>query len=290
LDNITQRDKKVQRVILIEGSANLVVLVAKLIVGLKTGSLAIVGDAIHSLTDVANNIVAWVVVRISSSPPDREHPYGHRKFETLAVFFLASLLVVLSFELALHAINKDDTEIESSAWGLGIMLAVLATNIALSTWQRIWAKKLQSDILLADATHTFADVLTTIVVIIGWQLSAMGYLWLDRICALGVSALVFYLAYSLFKRAFPVLVDQFALDPELLSGAILQVQGVRKVSRVRSRWVGTEKSIDLIIAVDSDLSTTDSHSIATNVESLIEEKFGVSDISIHVEPVHKQAR
>ena len=84
-----QRDKDVQRVILIEGLINFLVLIAKLVVGFTTGSLAIVGDAIHSLTDVINNIVAWVVTRISSTPPDREHPYGHRKFETLAVLFLA---------------------------------------------------------------------------------------------------------------------------------------------------------------------------------------------------------
>jgi len=285
LNNNSQRDKNVQRVILIEGSINFVVLVAKLVVGLSAGSLAIVGDAIHSLTDVVNNIVAWIVTRISSSPPDREHPYGHRKFETLAVFFLASLLVVLSFELAMHAINKDDTEIENSVWGLGVMLVVLIINMSLATWQRKWARELKSDILLADATHTFSDVLTTIVVIVGWQLSAMGYLWLDRICALGVSFLVFYLAYSLFKRAFPILVDQFALDPELLSNSIQEVEGVRKVNRVRSRWIGSEKSIDLIISVDPELSTVDSHNIATNVESLIEKEYGVSDISIHVEPI-----
>ena len=289
LDDNSQRDKSVQRVILIEGLVNFVVLVAKLSVGLATGSLAIVGDAIHSLTDVVNNVVAWVVIRLSSSPPDREHPYGHRKFETVAVFFLASLLVVLSFELAIRAMSKDDTDIESSVWGLGVMLAVLLTNIVLSAWQGRWARKLNSDILLADATHTFSDVLTTIVVIVGWQLSAMGYFWLDKICAIGVSLLVLYLAYGLFKRAFPVLVDQFALDPEMLSQSVRGVQGVRKVSRVRSRWIGSEKSIDLVISVDSELSTEDSHSIATNVESLIEEKYGVSDISIHVEPANIQA-
>ena len=83
-----KRNKAIQRVILIEGSINAFVLVAKLIVGFTTGSLAIIGDAIHSLTAVVNNIVAWVVVRMSSAPPDREHPYGHQKFETIAVFFL----------------------------------------------------------------------------------------------------------------------------------------------------------------------------------------------------------
>ena len=283
--DITQRYKEVQRIILIEGSVNLLVLIAKVIVGFTTGSLAIIGDAIHSLTDVVNNIIAWIVIRLSSLPPDREHPYGHRKFETLAVFFLASLLTVLSFELALRAINKDDPEIVSSSWGIGVMLAVLLVNISLATWQRMWARRLRSDILLADASHTFADVLTTIVVIAGWQLSAMGYLWMDRACALGVSALVFYLAYRLFKRALPILIDQFALDPELLSSVVRGVNGVRQVNRVRSRWIGEDKSIDLIISVDAELSTNDSHDIATTVELLIEKKFGVSDISIHVEPL-----
>lgn len=282
-----QRDKDIQRIIVIEGSANLVVLIAKAAVGVSTGSLAILGDAIHSLTDVINNVVAWLVIKVSSSPPDREHPYGHRKFETLAVFFLATLLAVLSFELAWHAITKDDTEIASSAWELGIMLAVLGVNISLATWQRMWARRLQSDILLADASHTFADVLTTIVIIAGWQLSSLGYLWLDRVCALAVAALVLYLSYSLFKRAAPILVDQFAINPELLSQTIKKVAGVCEIKRVRSRWIGSDKAIDLIISVDPKLTTDDSHKIASSIEQLIEEEFDVSDISIHVEPFHE---
>lgn len=282
--NSSQRDKNVQRIILIEGSANFLVLLAKLGVGISTGSLAILGDAIHSLTDIVNNIVAWSVVRLSSLPPDREHPYGHRKFETLAVFFLASLLAVLAFELALHAIQKEDTAVVTSTWELGIMLAVLAVNISLTTWQRMWARRLQSDILMADASHTFADVLTTIVVILGWQLSAMGYLWLDRACALAVAGLIFYLAYSLFKKAKPVLVDEFALDPELLSHTIANVNGVLQVNRVRSRWIGSDMAVDVVISVDPHLSTDESHKIATQIESLIEDEFGVLDVSIHVEP------
>ncbi len=287
--SIAKKDKQVQRIILIEGSINLIVLIAKLIVGLVTGSLAILGDAIHSLTDVVNNIFAWFVIRISSAPPDIEHPYGHRKFETLAVFFLASLLTVLAFELALHAIRKEDVEIVDSAWGLAVMLAVLMVNISLAAWQRMWAKRLQSDILQADASHTFADVSTTVVVIVGWQLSAMGYVWLDRVCALAVSGLIFWLAYGLYKRAFPVLLDGFSLDPELLSSAIHDVEGVLQVYRIRSRWIGDEKSVDLVISVDPTISTTDSHIIANNVESLIADVFGVSDISIHIEPHHEEA-
>ena len=269
---------------MIEGAVNVTVLIAKVMVGLATGSLAIFADAIHSLTDIVNNIVAWAVIRLSSSPPDVEHPYGHRKFEAMAVFFLASLLAVFSLELAIHAIKKDDTEIVHSTWGLGVMLAVLVINISVSAWQRMWARRLQSDILYADASHTFSDALTTIVVIVGWQLSAAGYLWLDRACALAVSALIFYLAYSLFRRVFPILVDQSSLDPVILSNTIKKIDGVIKVNRVRSRWIGSDKSVDLVISVDPDISTYESHNIANNIESLITEKYDVLDISIHVEP------
>lgn len=280
----SRRDRHVRRIILIEGSANLVVLVTKVVVGVSTGSLAVLGDAIHSLTDVMNNIVAWVVMRLANVPADREHPYGHRKFETLAVFCLATLLVTLAFELALQAVRRDVTDIASGAWEFGLMLAVLGVNVALASWQRLWARRLSSDILLADATHTFADVLTTIVVIGGWQLSAMGYFWLDRACALGVAGLVFYLAFSLFRRAIPVLVDQSAIDPALLAEATAGIRGVRNVRRVRSRWMGSDRAVDMIVMVDPRLSTPESHVIADQIESVLEKRFDVGDVSIHIEP------
>ena len=277
------KDKKVRQIILIEGTANLIVLAIKIFVGLTTGSLAVLGDALHSLTDVANNVIAWIVIRLSSMPPDREHPYGHRKFETLAVFGLATLLTVVAFELALRAFNTINAEVISEPWGLGMMIGVLGVNIALSVWQRHWARKLDSEILLADASHTFGDALTTVVVIVGWQLSAMGYAWLDKVTALGVAGLIFYLAYGLFKRVIPVLVDQISIEPEELIKALQEVEGVREVLRVRSRWIGSTKSVDVKVSADPNLSTKDSHAIADKVESLLQQKFDVSDSSVHIE-------
>jgi cation diffusion facilitator family transporter len=287
MNDIADRHSKVKRVILIEGAANLCVLIAKTIVGLSTGSLAILGDALHSLTDLANNVVAWIVVHLSRMPADREHPYGHRKFETLGVFFLASLLVVLAFELGLNAIRKDDAVIASSPLDLGVMFSVLGINIGIAWWQRRWAQRLKSDILLADASHTFSDVMVTLTVIAGWQLSAMGYPWLDRLCALGVAGLILYLAYTLFKRAIPTLVDQYAIDPDVLIAAVKEVKGVRKVVRVRSRWIGPSPAVDLVIGVDPELPTTESHEISDRVELLIENRFHITDVSIHVEPHHR---
>ena len=280
----TENRRAIQRVILIEGLANLLVLLLKLIVGLTTGSLAVLGDAIHSLSDAANNVVAWFVIRLASEPADREHPYGHRKFETLAVFGLAGLLTVLGFELILRALQRGSSEIESSVWGLSLMGVVLLANLALATWERRWARRLNSDILIADASHTYADVLMTLVVIIGWQLSSWGFVWLDTLCALGVAGLVLYLAFGLFKRALPGLVDEFAIDPRELTAVVKSVKGVQSIKRVRSRWLGQNRAVDMVITVDAALLIAESHEIADQIETLIEREFDVQDISIHVEP------
>lgn len=278
------KDKKVQQIILIEGFYNFIVLVLKVIVGLATNSLAIIGDAIHSLTDVLNNVVIWLVMRVASKPADKDHPYGHRKFETMGVFALASLLVVLAVELILQTFRAETKEIISEPWGLGLMLLVLLLNLSVSMWERHWAKKLDSDILLADAQHTFVDVITTVLVIVSWQLSAMGYVWLDKLCAIGVACLVLYFAFGLYQKVFPILVDGFAIEPNLLTKTAKQVAGVKEVRQVRSRWIGNSKAVDLIIAVDASLSIIESHDIAHQVEDLLVAKFNVADVSIHVEP------
>jgi cation diffusion facilitator family transporter len=239
---------------------------------------------VHSLTDVANNIIAWVVIRASHEPADREHPYGHHKFEVLAVFVLATLLATVAIELGIRALTRDAQYPAMSTWGLYIMTAVLVINIIVASWQRVWAKRLNSSILLADASHTFSDVLTTIVVIVGWQLSVRGYPWLDTACALGVSAMILYLAFGLFRNVVPVLVDEMAIEPEELTDAISQINGIMDVPRVRSRWIGSERAVDVIVTVAPSMPTIQSHAIADEVEALLETKFDVRDITVHVEP------
>lgn len=226
------RDVQVRRIILIEGTVNMAVVAAKAVVGTSTGSFAILADAIHSLADLSNNLVAWFVVRLSQAPPDREHPYGHRKYEVLAVFGLAALLTVLAIEIALGAARRDST------------IAVMA----------------------------------------GWQVSIRGYPWLDTVVSFGVAGLVLYLAWGLFKKAIPVLVDEIAIEPEAISRTVFSVRGVRAVSRVRSRWVGNMGAVDLVVRVDPDLSTMASHEIADAVEDAVSAQFGIDDITVHIEP------
>jgi cation diffusion facilitator family transporter len=278
------RDEQVQRVIVIEGIANALVLVIKIAVGFTTGSLAILADAVHSFSDLANNVVVWFVIKMSAEPPDREHPYGHRKFETVAVFALAVLLFVIAIELVLRALQREVAVVGQSEQAIILMILVLIINIAIAVWERRRAIELNSDILKADASHTFSDVLTTCVVIVGWQLSVFSYPWVDTLCAFGVAGLIAYLAVGLLKKVLPVLVDEYAIEPRAISSNVMTVPGVRSVKQVRSRWLGSGVAVDMILTVDPSISATEAHDISDTVEGLIGDCFQVDDISIHIEP------
>ncbi len=278
------RDRSIQRVFILTGVANLAVLLAKVAVGGATGSTAVLGDAVHSFADLSNNGVALFALHFAAEPPDREHPYGHRKVETLAVFALAVLLSVLAVELALRSLERGAHAVQRPEWGLVVMAAVFGVNLCVATWQGSCARRLDSELLRADAQHTLSDVLVTASVIAGWQFAARGHFWLDTATTLAVAGLILYLAFGLFRRAIPILVDQSAADPDEVRKAVETVVGVRSTRRVRSRKLGRESRVEVVVTVDPALPTSASHRIADEVERVLEERFEAVDVSVHVEP------
>jgi cation diffusion facilitator family transporter len=277
------RERAIRKTLLVEGAYDAVVLAAKLVVGMATGSAAVTSDAVHSLGDLMNNGVALVAQRLASEPPDREHPYGHRRYESLAVFLLATLLAVLAVEIALRSFAAE-REVVRHGWSLALMLGVWALNLALAVWQGRRARWLNSDLLRADARHSFSDALVTPMVIGGWLLAAHGHLWIDTALSLTVSALILVLAYGLFRRAIPILVDHIAADPEDVAAAVNAVPGVRSTRTVRSRAGSDAPRIDVVVCVDPSLSTAESHAIADAIERSLRERFGSEDVTVHVEP------
>ncbi len=282
---IDEKNRKVRSILICEGLANVIVLVAKTWVGIYTGSSAILSDALHSLSDVFNNILAFTLIKVSSHGPDQNHLYGHRKFETLAVFILATLLSVVAIEILLRAVERIGNPVLLSQWSLIVMCGVLVINIGISSWEHYWAVRLDSKILKADAKHTFSDILTTIAVIAGWQLAARGYPILDFILSLMISTWVLYLAYKLFNSCVPILVDGTSLDQAPIISYIEKLKGVVNVKRMRSRVIEDETFADIIVIVDRHLSTEESHAIADNIEQGLSESFGIEDVMIHIEPV-----
>ena len=212
------------------------------------------------------------------------HPYGHRKFETVAVFLLAVLLAVTAFELGTRALGRDQPVVVPGDWALASMLAALAANVVLALWEGRWARRLDSDILHADARHTVSDVLTTLVAIAGWQAAARGYPWVDTLAAVAVMGLILVLAFGLFRRSLPVLVDRAPIAAERIAEIAATVPGVAEVASPRSRSIGRQAVVDVVVRVAPHLDTVESHAIATEVERAIRERLPVAEVVVHVEP------
>ncbi|MFT6407928.1 MAG: cation diffusion facilitator family transporter [Arenicella sp.] len=276
----------VQKVLILEGLTDLLFMVVKLTVGIITNSSAIISDALHSLTDLANNVIALIAIRISEQPSDDNHHYGHRKFEHLAVFSLAVLLAVVALELVLNAIRHFGQPVHQSAAGLFVLLFALGLNIALTSWEHYWARRLDSDLLEADAKHTLSDVLTTTAVIVGWQFAALGYYWVDTLAAILVAIIVLILAVKLLLRAIPILVDESKYKPDTIAEQIKKVGLVDEVRKVRVRNTRDGNYADVTISIDPETSTLNAHHITEEIELVLKNQFNINDVVVHVEPTN----
>ncbi|BAZ40982.1 cation diffusion facilitator family transporter [Calothrix sp. NIES-4101] len=282
----------VRKVLIITLLLNIFVMVLKAVVGNMTGSLSLLADALHSITDSANNILGLITSRFSSPIPDREHPYGHQKFEAVGALGIAAFLGIACFEIIQGAIERiihGGKPVRISAPELWILLVVLGVNIFVAFYERRVGKRVGSPILIADATHTMSDIWVTITVIAGLIGVWLGYQWLDVVLAFPVALLVFWSGWTVLKDNLPWLVDEVAIAPETIHAIALAVPGVVNCHDIASRGVvGRQIFIEMHLIVDAaDVETA--HRITEEVEKRLEERFNPARILIHVEPPSYQS-
>ncbi|MEO3704703.1 cation diffusion facilitator family transporter [Trichormus azollae] len=279
---------EVRKVLIITLLLNLFVMALKVVVGYSTGSLSLLADALHSVTDSANNVLGLIASKFSSPLPDREHPYGHHKFEAVGALGIAAFLGIGCFEIlqgAIEQIFKGGSAVKISGSELWLLLIVLGINISVAFYERSVGKRVGSSILIADATHTMSDIWVTISVLGGligiWWLN---FQWLDVVLAFPVALLVFWSGWSVLKENLPWLVDQMAIAPEAIHAITVSVPGVINCHDIASRGVlGRQVFIEMHLIVDApDVETA--HRITEELERQLEERFSPVRISIHVEP------
>ncbi len=278
---------EVRKVLIITLILNLFVMGLKAVVGYWTGSLSLLADALHSVTDSANNVLGLVAIKFSSPQPDREHPYGHQKFEAVGALGIAAFLGIACFEIlqgAIERIIKGGATVTISPPELWLLLIVLGINIFVAFYERNVGKRVGSSILIADATHTMSDIWVTISVIAGLIGVWLGYQWMDIVLAFPVALLVFWSGWSVLKENLPLLVDQMAIAPEAIHAIAVSVPGVINCHDIASRGVlGRQVFIEMHLIVNApDVETA--HHITEAVESRLEERFSPVRIIIHVEP------
>jgi cation diffusion facilitator family transporter len=285
----TSRDKSsgVRRVLGGILVANIVVVIVKFMVGIRTNSLAVFGDALQSSVDSANNLFAIFVVRVAAKAPDEEHPYGHAKFETLGALLIALLLALSIFELVRGAISRLITGtpvVNVSSTALALLVFTLVINIGVVWFETRAGRRLRSDLLLADALHTRTDVFITLGVLAGLALARSGLAWADPALALMVAVLVGRAGYQILRRSIPSLVDERALDQHTIQREAEGVSGVMSAYAIRSRRAGDRRFAELTISVDGGSDVASAHRIADQVEDRLRDNLQLDQVTVHVEP------
>lgn len=282
------RTSDIRRVLVALLVANLAVVWAKLVIGLGAGSLAVLGDALHSTVDALNNVLALVVIRIASQAPDEDHPYGHEKFETVGALAIVGFMSITCFELVRDAVGRLASGGESpmlSDVQLAVLVCTLGVNVFVAWYENRRGRELESELLLADAAHTRADVAITVSVLLGMLLARQGLTWADPVLALLIALFIVRVAYRIFQRAIPVLVDERALPEATIQRAAESVAGVMRAYGIRSRGGGgPHRYAEVTIGVDRHADVETAHGIADQVEEHLKRDLYIHEVTVHIEP------
>lgn len=277
--------RRVRRVLTLVLGLNLAVALGKLGAGVMANSLAVIGDGLHSGMDAAANVVALLVLRLSSAPADEDHPYGHSRYETIAAFVLSGFLLLTAFELGRAAVLRflDPATPHVTGLTLGVMVATLAVNLGVTTYESRMARRYGSEMLAADAAHTRSDVYVSSAVIGGLLLAPLGLAYLDPLLALGVALFIGWSSYQVFRDVMPILTDRIVFDPAQVARVVRGVPGVRSVHDIRSRGAPREAFVQMHLVVDPQ-DVAGAHAVADEVERRLGEELGVKEAFIHIEP------
>jgi cation diffusion facilitator family transporter len=283
-----ERSRHIRRVLWGVLALNLVVSAAKYIYGSLSGSVSMQADGIHSLFDSAGSVVGLVGIAIASRPADEGHPYGHGKFETFASAVIGTLLLFAAFKVGFDALSNlfaGASSVEVTPLSYVVMAATLVINIAVTVYERTAGKRLDSEILKADAAHTLSDALVSLAVIAGLALVQVGFRQADSMLALVVGAVILYTAFCVFRQAAATLSDKARIPVAEILRVVSAHPGVEECHCVRTRGIPTEVYLDFHLLVNPQMSVQDSHDLAARVEQCLHEAFpAVADVIIHIEP------
>lgn len=264
---------------------------AKLLYGWLTRSASMTADGFHSFSDGSSNIIGLLGIWISSRPIDETHPYGHKKYETLTSIGISILLFLVCFNVVREGILRFLHPVVPEVYvsSFLVMGITLAINIGVMIYENRMGIALKSDILISDALHTRADILTSSSVIVSLIGIKFGYLILDPIASLVISGFIAYAAVDILKESSRVLSDGVAIPIEEIQRVVLSIRGIKECHRIRSRGRGDDIHIDLHVLVDPEVDVHRAHHLSYAIENKIKRDFhGVTDVVVHMEPLEKK--
>jgi cation diffusion facilitator family transporter len=282
-------EKEKKRVAFISVLAAMFITGFKLTIGLLTGSLGILSEALHSALDMVAAVITYFSVRISDKPADREHNYGHGKIENLSALIETLLLLVTCVWIiyeAIHRLISGKTAIEVTVWSYVVVISSIIIDFSRSRALSRVAKKHNSAALEADALHFSTDIWSSTVVLFGLiAYQFLGWYAADAIAALFVAVIVLYVSYQLGRKSIDVLIDKSPHDITKIVHEILkEFPQVLKYHGLKARTAGADTFIKFNVHFDPDLSLREVHEVCDKIEKEIKSRVVRSEVYIHAEP------
>ena len=288
MNTTAQHYGRIRKTLIIILALNWLVAAAKIFYGLLTKCESMAADGFHSLSDGASNIIGLAGIHFACQPTDSDHPYGHKKYETLFALGIAAMLFLVAFNLAkqgiTHLANPPTPTVDFKSFI--VMITTLTINFWVMNYERNIGRKLKSDILVSDAAHTKADIFTSVSVIFALIVIKLGYPVLDPIVTIIISVFIAHAGYEIIKESSNVLCDTAAiLDVKKISDIVLAVKGVKACHKIRSRGRPDDVHIDLHVQVNPDMHVDNAHKISYAIEDGIKKALPeVTDVIVHIEP------
>lgn len=281
-----QKEKK--RVALLSVFAAIFLTGFKFTVGLLTGSLGILSEALHSLLDLFAAIITYFSVRVSDKPADQQHNYGHGKVENFSALIETILLLVTCVWIVYEAITRlltGSTHIEVNVWSYLVVISSIVIDYSRSRALHRVARKYNSQALEADALHFSTDIWSSVVVLLGLICANFGYHFADSIAALGVACVVLVVCWQLGKKAVDVLLDTAPGETtKLVKETLSEFPEVKHFHSLKVRTAGADTFVKVNVHLDPEISFRQVHDICDKIEMEIERRIERSEVNIHAEP------
>jgi cation diffusion facilitator family transporter len=261
---------------------------SKFVVGVITGSLGLLSEALHSCLDLVAAVVTYLSVRVSDKPADKEHHFGHGKVENMSALIQTMLLLVtcgwIIYE-AVHRLITKNVEIEVNKWSYIVIIVSIIVDVARSRALNRVAKKHNSQALEADALHFSTDIWSSCVVLLGLICAQFGFYFADPIAALFVALIVLYVCYKLGKKAIDILLDKAPTHSyESVTEILNNHSEIKKYHNLKLRTAGADTFVSFNIHLDPSISFTDIHAFCDHLEKDIQQKIPRCEVYIHAEP------
>ncbi len=281
-----------RQVSLVTIAGNVVLSAVKLFAGVAGSSGAMVSDAIHSLSDVLTTVIAFLGVRLSKKVADKEHPYGHERFECVASLLLGAILLVTGFGIGKIGLEKIfaghyETLAVPSVLALAAALISIVSKEIMYWYTRHYAKIVNSPAFMADAWHHRSDALSSVGSLIGIAGAMMGFPVMDSIASVVICLFILKVSYDILKDAIAKMLDTSCGEDyeKALTAYIAAQEDVVQVDMLHSRMFGNKTYIELELQVDGNLSLREAHAIAERIHDSVEAHFSeIKHITIHLNP------